>query len=84
MYDGILGMDWLIENSESIHYADDTLTYKNEQGHEILVQGRNSAPKARLVKASRLIKGAKARTHIYLIKLNKVEKTKDDQDPMWL
>ena len=36
------------------------------------------------MKANRLIKGAKARQHVYLVKLNKVDKTKDDQDPLWL
>ena len=39
----------------------------------MLVQGRNNAPRARLVKASRLVKGFKAGQQIYVVKLNKVE-----------
>ena len=31
MYDGILGMDWLIANKASIHCANGTVTYKNQQ-----------------------------------------------------
>ena len=60
MYDGILGMDWLSANKANIHCANGIVTFRNNQGQEMLVQGRNSAPKARLVKANRLVKGFKS------------------------
>lgn len=82
MYGGIL--DWLIANSTSIQCASHTLTYKNKQDHEILIQGKNNAPKVKLVKANRLIKGARARQQVYIFKLNKVDESKDSQDLLWL
>ena len=72
MYDGILGMDWLSANRASIHCANGTVTFRNNQDQEMLVQGKNSAPKARLVKANRLIKGVnKSGKQIYVFKLNR-------------
>ena len=84
MYDGILGMDWLSTNKASIHCANGTVTFRNKQGQEMLVQGRNNAPKARLVKASRLVKGFKSGQQIYVVKLNKVEEPEENEDPAWL
>ena len=37
VYDGILGMDWLIANHASIHCGQGTFTFQDKQGHENLV-----------------------------------------------
>ncbi|MCO5572769.1 hypothetical protein L7F22_026528 [Adiantum nelumboides] len=50
-------------------------------GKEVLVQGTNGRPKAHLVKASRLIKGAQKGQQIYVVKLNKVGKVESSSLP---
>lgn len=40
LYDGIIGMDSLIVNHASIHCAKGSLTFNDNLGHEILVQGK--------------------------------------------
>ena len=57
IYDGILGMDWLIANHASIHCAQGSFSFWDKQGQETLVQGRNGKPKAKLSKASRMLRG---------------------------
>ena len=46
VYDGILGMDWLTANRASIHCAQGTFSFIDNQGQESLVQGHNGRPKA--------------------------------------
>ncbi|MCO5599699.1 hypothetical protein L7F22_053804 [Adiantum nelumboides] len=75
IYDGILGMDWLSKNQAHIHCAQGNLSFQNCLGEEVLVQGTNGRPKAHLVKASRLIKGAQNGQQIYVVKLNKLDET---------
>ena len=77
-------MDWLMKNWASIHCAQGSLTFQDNLGQEVLVQGRNAKPKACLVKASRMLKGMRSGQQIFIIKLNKVEKPKDDTGPDWL
>ena len=55
LYDGILGMDWLIANHANIHCAQGSLSFCDKAGDEILVQGKNKKPRACLVKVSRML-----------------------------
>ena len=57
LYNGILGVDWLIKNHESIHCAQESLTFHDNLGQEFLTQGRNAKPKACPIKASQMLKG---------------------------
>ena len=50
----------------------------------MLIQGKNGRPKARLVKASNLLRGAQKGLQIYVVKLNKVDDPKSGNDPEWL
>ena len=84
VYDGILGMDWLTTNRASIHYAQGTFSFIDNQGQESLVQGHNGRPKARLCKAKRQLKGYRAGDQIFVIKLNKIEEPEESTKPMWL
>ena len=84
VYDGILGMDWLTANQTSIHCAQGTFSFMDNQGQEILVQGRNGRPKACLCKAKRLLKGYRAGDQIYVVKLNKIDEPEGSSKPMWL
>ena len=48
IYDGILGMDWLIANNASIHCKGGSVTFTDKFGNVVLIQGKNGKPKARL------------------------------------
>ena len=84
VYDGILGMDWLSKNLASIHCATGSVNFMDNHNQEVTVQGKNGNPQARLVKASRLLKGARARQQIFVVKLNKVDKQAENPEPVWL
>ena len=58
-YDGILGMDWLRSRHANIHCAQGTFSFLDDRNQEVLVQGKNGQPKAKLTKAKRLMKGLK-------------------------
>ena len=60
VYDRILGMDLLTTNRASIHCAQGTFSFIDNQGQESLVQGHNRRPKAWLCKVKRLLKGYRA------------------------
>ena len=81
IYDGILGMDWLIANHASIHCAQGSFSFRDKQGQETLVQGRNGKPKAKLSKASRMLRGLRSGHQIYVVKLNKVEQREEQYEP---
>ena len=84
VYDGILGMDWLIENQAHIHCAQGNFSFIDSKGNEVLVQGKNGRPQAHLVKASRLLKGLRKGQQIFAVKLNKVEESDTNLCPDWL
>ena len=84
VYDGILGMDWLRSRHANIHCAQGTFSFLDDRNQEILVQGKNGKPKAKLSKAKRLMKGLKAGQQIFVVKLNKVKESENEAEPMWL
>ena len=84
IYDGILGMDWLIANHANVHCAQGSFSFQDKQGQETLVQGRNEKPRAKLSKASRMLRGLRSGQQIYVVKLNKVEQKEGQNEPSWL
>ena len=78
-------MDWLIANHASVHHcAQGSFSFWDKQGQETLVQGRNGKPRAKLSKASRMLRGLRSGQQIYVVKLNKVEQKEDQNEPRWL
>lgn len=84
IYDGILGMDWLTASHASIHCSTGSVTFTDKFENQVLIQGKNGKPKAHLVKASNLLRGVRKGLQIYVVKLNKVEDPKPNEDPEWL
>lgn len=84
VYDGILGMDWLVANHANVHCAQGSFSFRDGQGQETLVQGKNGKPTAKLTKASRMLRGLRSGQQIYVVKLNKVEQKEGQTDPSWL
>lgn len=77
-------MDWLTANCASIHCKEGSVTFSDKYGNEVHIQGKNGKPKARLVKASNLLRGAKKGLRIYVVKLNTIEDPKPNSDPKLL
>ena len=77
-------MDWLIANNASIHCKGGSVTFTDKFGNVVLIQGKNGKPKARLVKASNLLRGARKGLQIYVVMLNKVDDPKPGNDFEWL
>ena len=84
VYDGILGMDWLIANRASIHCAQGTFSFLSKRGQEVLIQGKNGKPKARLTKAKRMLRGLRSGQQVFVVKLNKIEDSVDSKEPRWM
>ena len=75
VYDGILGMDWLIQNQASIHCKHGSVTFTNDQGVEAIIHGRNGKPKVKVVKKKCLMQMDQ---HIFLVKTQKQKKIKEN------
>lgn len=56
IYNGILGMDWLIKNNASIECKAGQLKFKTSQGDEVITAGTRGDPKLQLVLATKLLK----------------------------
>ncbi|MCO5602137.1 hypothetical protein L7F22_056265 [Adiantum nelumboides] len=84
VYDGILEMDWLSKNQDSIHCGQGSVTFRDDQNQQVKIQGKSGSPKIHLVKASRLLKGLRSHQQIYVVKLNKVDPQINTSKPTWL
>ena len=56
IYDGILGMDWLITNNATIVCKEKKLKFKTLNGKDTIVTGTRGDPKLHLVPATKLLK----------------------------
>ena len=74
----------MITNHASVHCAQGSFSFQDKQGQETLVQGRNGKPRAKLSKASRMLRGLRSRQQIYVVKMNKVEQREGQNEPSWL
>ena len=77
-------MDWLRSRRTNIYCAQETFSFLDDRNQEVLVQGKNGKPKAKLSKAKRLMKGLKSGQQIFVVKLNKIKETESEVEPMWL
>ena len=76
IYDGILGMDWLIKNNATIDYKEKKLKFKTLNGEDTIVTGTRGDPKLHLVPATKLLKAYCKKQKIFVVKLNTIEKPK--------
>ena len=84
IYDGILGMDWLIKNNATIDCKEKKLKFKSLNGKATIVTGTRGDPKLHLVPATKLLKAYRKKQMIYAVKLNPIDKPKLVNEPAWL
>ena len=84
IYDGILGMDWLIKNEAALECKSGKLRFKDRDNREVTISGNRAKPELQLVTATKLLKGFRKKQMIYAVKLNPVDKAKTTNEPEWL
>ena len=57
IYDGVLGMDWLVDNKGTLKYKEGMLMFLDSQGYKATVAGHQDKPQLQLVLVTKLFKG---------------------------
>ena len=84
IYDGILGMDWLIKNEAALECKSGQLRFKDWDKRDVTISGNRANPELQLVTATKLLKCFRKKQMIYIVKLNPVGKAKTPNEPEWL
>ena len=84
VYDGILGMDWLISNHAIISCKEQNLSFRDVNGNTVLAHGKNGKPQLHLVTLTKLAKGLQKRQMVYAVTLNPTNKEPKQPGPQWL
>ena len=77
-------MDWLSKNYADISCRKGSISFLFTSGAQVQIQGRAGKSPLKVVKINHLVKGLKKGLPIYILKLNKVEKNFEGQEPEWL
>ena len=77
-------MDWLGHNHAEINCSQGSILFTSSQGDKVTIQGRSGKNPLMVVKANKIAKGYWKGLPIYILKLNKLEKLEESQDPEWL
>ena len=84
IYDGILGMDWLIKNEAALECKTGELRFKDKSDTIVTISGNRGKPTLHLVSATKMLKAYKKKQMVYAVKLNPIDKPRDDNEPEWL
>ena len=84
IYDGILGMDWLIKNEDALECKSGQLRFKDRDKRDVTISGNRANPELKLVTATKLLKFFRKKQMIYAVKLNLVDKAKTTNELEWL
>ena len=57
VYDGILGMDWLIKNEAALECKSGQLRFKDQDKQDVIISRNRAKPQLQLVTAIKLLKG---------------------------
>ena len=77
-------MDWLGKHKAEINCNHGSILFTSNLGTQVQVQGRLGRNPFKIVKTKKIARGFRKGLPIYILKLNKLEKVEEGQDPIWL
>ena len=77
-------MDWLGHNHVEDNCNQGSILFTSSQGNRVKIQGRSGKNPLKVVKANKIAKGYRKGLLIYILKLSKLEKLEESQEPEWL
>ena len=77
-------MDWLGHNHAEINCNQGSILFTSRQGEKVTIQGRSGKNPLKVVKANKIANGYRKGLPTYILKLNKLERLEESQDPQWL
>ena len=83
-FQGILGIDWLGKNKSQVNYGLGSILFSSDLGIPIQIHKRSGRKPLKIVKAKRIVNGFRKGLPIYILKINKLEKEEEGQDPKWM
>ena len=83
-FQGVLGVDWQSKSQVEINCSQGSILLISNLGNLVQIHGSSGRNPLKVVKANKLACGFRKGLPIYILKLNKMEKVEEGQEPLWL